>query len=298
MGRGEEPRTLPRVSTSLESLAASLLRSFAEHMPGAIVFALDRDYRYVFFNGLHRHVMRQIWGVEIAEGLDMLGVIGRADDRDKARANFDRALAGESFTLVEAYGDEGLQRSYWQNVYAPVRDAAGEVIGVSVQVTDVTARERSEQSARDQQAQLERLVAERTAELERQLALIQAMTAPIIQVWDGVLVVPLVGSFSTDSATATTQAVLAEIQRSRSGVVLLDITGLQKVDVAAAEHLLRLAGATRLLGAECAIVGVRPTVALTLITLETPLAGLQTHATLHDGLRAALRRLGHEPQPR
>lgn len=282
--------------TQEQSQSAWILRSLAEHMPGAIIFALDRSYRYTFFNAIHRAVIRQIWGVEIAEGVDMLGVIGRVDDREKARANFDRALAGEAFTLVEVYGDEELQRSYWQNVYAPVRDAAGEVVGVTVQVTDVTARQRSEDAARDQQAQLERVVAERTAELERKIALIQVLTAPIIQVWDGVLVVPIVGSFAADNATRTTEAVLAEIQRSRSQVVLLDITGLQEVDVASAGHLLRLASATRLLGAECGIVGVRPSVAQALVQLDAPLAGLKTHATLHDGLRAALRRMGIDPR--
>lgn len=281
-----------------ESQSAALLRSFAEHMPGAIIFALDRSYRYTFFNALHRAVIQQIWGVEIAEGVDMLSVIGRSDDRERARANFDRALGGEAFTIVEAYGDEGRQRSFWQNVYAPVKDAAGEVIGVTVQVTDVTARQRSEELLREQQAELERLVAERTAELEHKIGLIQAMSAPIIQVWDGVLVVPFVGNFTADAATRTTQEVLAEIQRSRSHAVLLDITGLQEVDTRAAEHLLRLASATRLLGAECAIVGVRPTVARTLVECDAPISALKTHATLHDGLRAALRQMGTEPRAR
>lgn len=275
-----------------ETSHACILRSLAEHIPGAIIFALDRGYRYTFFNAIHRAVIGQIWGVEIAVGMDMLAVIGRVDDREKARENFDRALAGESFTLVEAYGDEGRQRSYWQNVYAPVRDAAGAVIGLTVQVSDVTAREQSEAQSRDQQAQLEALVAERTAALEEKIAEIQALSAPIIQVWSGVLVVPLTGSFAAMQAEATMHAVLAEIQRARSRVLLLDITGLRVVDAGAADRLVRLAGAVRLLGAACALVGVSPEVARTLVDLEVPLAGLRTHGTLHDGLRAALRELG------
>jgi rsbT co-antagonist protein RsbR len=267
-----------------------VLRSFAEHTPGGILFALDRAYRYVFFNGLHRAIMQQIWGVEIAEGTDMLAVIGRPDDREKARANFDRALAGEAFTVVEAYGDEALQRSYWQNVYAPVVDAAGAVIGVTVQVTDVTARERSEALIRDRQDELGRLVAERTAALEEKIAEIQSLSAPIIQVWDGILVVPLIGTFAAEQAARTTHAVLEELQRSRSRCLLLDITGMHTVDASAAEHLLRLVHAARLLGSACALVGVRPGVAATLVEHDVPLAGLRTHATLRDGLREALAR--------
>lgn len=267
---------------------AAILRSIADNMPGAIIFALDGGYRYTYFNALHHAVMGQIWGADIAVGVDMLGVIGRDDDRAKARANFDRALAGEAFTLVEAYGDEELQRSYWQNVYAPVRAGDGAVVGLTVQVTDITAREQAEARARAQQLDLERIVGERTAALEEKIALIQALSAPIIRVWDGVLVVPLIGALGDSHAIATTTAVLAEIQRSSSRTLLVDITGLRAVDATAADHLLRMNRAARLLGAECALVGVSPEVARSLVALEVPLAGLKTFASLHDGLRAAI----------
>ena len=65
--------------------------------------------------------MKAIWGEEIAHGVSILDVIKSAEDGQKARHNFDRTFSGDAFTLVEAYGDESLQRSYWENIYAPVR---------------------------------------------------------------------------------------------------------------------------------------------------------------------------------
>lgn len=282
------------MSTIHEDTAVDVLRALGEHCPGAIVFALDRGYRYTFFNARHAGVMQAIWGEPIALGRSMLEVIRSDEDREKARKNFDRALAGEALTVVEAYGDEALQRSFWENIYAPVRGSGGDVIGVLVQVTDITARKRSEELAQEQQARLEEMVAQRTAELEEKLALIQALSAPIIQVWDGVLVVPLVGGLDWEQGGQVTAEILAAIERLGTQEILLDITGLRQVDEGAAHHLLRTISAARLLGARCAVVGVSPEVARTMVLLDMPLAGIDTYGTLRDGLRAALRRMSYD----
>lgn len=144
----------------VDVISAAILHALGENSPGAIIFALDRAYRYVYFNTRHAAVMKAIWGEVIAEGFSMLDVIRSPADREKAKCNFDRAMGGDTFTLVEAYGDEALQRSYWQNIYAPVQDSGGNVIGVIVQVTDITTSRRNEELVREQQRKLERMVAE------------------------------------------------------------------------------------------------------------------------------------------
>lgn len=103
-----------------------------------VVFSLDTQYRYQYFNSQHATLMRQIWGVEIEKGQSMLGYIKRPDDQAKAKLNFDRALSGEEFTIVEQYGLPDKKRSTYKNNYAPLNDASGSVIGLSVFVTDVT----------------------------------------------------------------------------------------------------------------------------------------------------------------
>jgi signal transduction histidine kinase/CheY-like chemotaxis protein len=97
----------------------------------------------------------------------MTSYLAREDDRAKAIANFDRALAGEQFALAEAYGSEMRSRRWYEDAYAPIRDDSGAVIGLTVFLSDVSDRVRAERELQDYRERLEQLVAERTAELER-----------------------------------------------------------------------------------------------------------------------------------
>jgi len=108
-----------------------------------IVFCLDREYRYMLFNTNHAQTMKQIWGVEIEEGKSMLDYITNEEDRLKAKANFDRAISGEEFTLYEEYGDEHLHRLYYEDFYSPLKDDKGKIIGLTVFVSDVSDRRRA-----------------------------------------------------------------------------------------------------------------------------------------------------------
>jgi len=87
----------------------AVLRAVLESPRDIVIFALDREYRYLAFNQNHATTIKAIWGVDIRIGSPMLEIIGRPDDRDKAKRNFDRALAGENFTVREEYGDERMQ---------------------------------------------------------------------------------------------------------------------------------------------------------------------------------------------
>jgi len=122
-----------------------LLRSVMECHPDVIIFALDTQYRYLGFNERHRAVMRTIWGKEIKEGMNMLDdVIGSHADRIKAKAGFDRALAGDSFVAYEEYGDERLSRSYWQDFWSPIRAADGAILGLTCIVLNIDDLKRME----------------------------------------------------------------------------------------------------------------------------------------------------------
>lgn len=147
-----------RETTIQARRSTELLQAIFESPKGVIIFALDHAFRYTAFTTSHREAMKAIWGVEIQVGSDMLQAIGRADDRAKARGNFERALAGEAFTLEEEYGEPGRQRSWWENRYAPIRDSAGAILGITVFVIDVTERRRSEAALQESEARLRRVV--------------------------------------------------------------------------------------------------------------------------------------------
>lgn len=122
--------------------------------PGLIVFSLDRQYCYTAFNSLHATVMKTIWGVSIHTGLSMLDCISNEKDRAKARTNFDRALAGEEFTVVEEFGDEERLRTWYEDFYSPQRSLDGTIEGITVFVKDITSQKRYEDRLAQQNAQL------------------------------------------------------------------------------------------------------------------------------------------------
>lgn len=120
-----------------------------------IFFCLDKEYRYLVFNRNHSETMRAIWGIDIEKGHSMLDYISNENDKIKAKANFDRALSGEEFTLIEEYGDEELLRSYYEDYYSPLRNEASEIIGLIVYVTDISERRKAEIRTQESQQLLE-----------------------------------------------------------------------------------------------------------------------------------------------
>ena len=144
----------------------AVLRAVLESPRDIVIFALDRDYRYLAFNQNHARTMKAIWDADLTVGQSVLEVIGRADDRERARKNFDRALAGESFTIIEEYGEEHLSRRLYEDVYSPIHDEDGSVIGLTVYLTDITQRRRAEIELENYRGRLEDLVQKRTEELE------------------------------------------------------------------------------------------------------------------------------------
>ncbi|MCX6916383.1 MAG: PAS domain S-box protein, partial [Verrucomicrobia bacterium] len=127
----------------------ALLHSIMESPQDTVIFALDTSYRYTAFTQAHRRTMRAIWGVEIEAGINMLDAIPNSDAREQARRNFDRALQGHHFIVVEDYGDPALRRTTYENRYGPIHDPAGVVSGLTVFVTDITKRQRAEAALRE-----------------------------------------------------------------------------------------------------------------------------------------------------
>ncbi|WP_461207354.1 HD domain-containing phosphohydrolase [Clostridium sp. DL1XJH146] len=129
--------------------ANNLFSAILESSPEIVVFALDCNYRYLAFNNKHRDAIRTIWGKEIEIGMNMLDIIGEHGDNKKAKANFDRALAGESFVEVEEFGNEKLSRLYWQDYWAPIFSKEGKVTGLTCFVMNVTDRKLAEKKIKE-----------------------------------------------------------------------------------------------------------------------------------------------------
>jgi rsbT co-antagonist protein RsbR len=127
---------------------------------------------------------------------------------------------------------------------------------------------------------------ERTVSLQK-IAL-QELSAPLIPVFEGITVMPLVGTIDTERAKQIMENLLTGVVKHRSEVVLIDITGVPVVDTMVAHHIIQAAEAVRLVGAKCMLCGIRPEIAQTIVNLGIDLNQFTTKNTLKKGVEAAL----------
>jgi rsbT co-antagonist protein RsbR len=130
--------------------------------------------------------------------------------------------------------------------------------------------------------------------IEQQRQTIAELQTPVIQIWDRILALPIVGSLDTMRTQEMNEALLDKIVQTGSEIVIIDITAVPLIDTAVARHLLETVAAARLLGAEALIVGLSTRTALTLVHLGLDLAGITTRTTMAKGLELAFGRLGLE----
>jgi rsbT co-antagonist protein RsbR len=116
------------------------------------------------------------------------------------------------------------------------------------------------------------------------------LSTPVLPIFKGILVMPLIGVIDTQRAVLLTQALLSATERYHAAMVILDVTGVPLIDTAVARGLLQAAQAIRLLGAQTILVGLRPELAQTIISLGVNLVGLVTRADLQSGLTYAMQK--------
>jgi anti-anti-sigma factor len=126
------------------------------------------------------------------------------------------------------------------------------------------------------------------ADLRTSQAAVRELSAPVIPVLPGVLVAPLVGELDSGRAEALTINLLGAVEREQARHIIFDITGVPVVDTHVAQVLLQTTSAIRLLGARVLLVGVRPEVAQTIVSLGVDLGTIATYADLREAVAAQL----------
>ena len=132
-------------------------------------------------------------------------------------------------------------------------------------------------------------IASRQDIINRQHEEISEISTPVIQVWDGILALPIIGTLDSARTQVVMESLLGAIVATESSVAILDISGVPAVDSLTAQHLIKTVSATRLLGAECIISGIRPETAQTIVQLGIDLTGVTTKATLASALKQGIR---------
>lgn len=128
----------------------------------------------------------------------------------------------------------------------------------------------------------------------RQTDEIGEISTPVIRVWDGVVALPIIGTLDSMRTQIVMENLLQEIVATGSSIAILDISGVPAVDSLVAQHLLKTVSATRLMGAECIISGIRPEIAQTIVHLGIDLSDIKTKASLANALRLAFSMLSLE----
>ena len=141
------------------------------------------------------------------------------------------------------------------------------------------------QHEQQRSAAYQRDLEEKLATIELQRAAIRELSTPIIEVWESVLCLPVVGVLDSTRSAEMTEALLQAIVEKKARCAIIDITGIQVMDTATADHFLRMARAVRLLGANCMLTGINPAIAQTIIHMGMDLAGVVTHRTMRNALQ-------------
>jgi rsbT co-antagonist protein RsbR len=136
----------------------------------------------------------------------------------------------------------------------------------------------------EERAETEKRLRDKLSLIAQQEEAIRALATPIIEVWDGVITMPLIGIVDTQRAADMMTRLLEAITQKRARYTIIDLTGVEVIDTSTAEHLVRLVLAAELLGARCVITGIRPSIAQTMASIGVDLSRLVTLASLRDGL--------------
>lgn len=128
--------------------------------------------------------------------------------------------------------------------------------------------------------------------IARQQQELMELSTPVVQLWQNVLALPLIGTLDSARTQVVMESLLQKIVDTGSSIAIIDITGVPTVDTLVAQHLLKTVAAARLMGADCIISGIRPQIAQTIVHLGVDLSEVTTKATLADAFVVALKRTG------
>jgi len=185
------------------------------------------------------------------------------DDFDACMALMRGDTVGDAFASLEA----------------GFTDFLGKLVGAKAALGDALGRA----------GEMNRELAAKLETIERQQTAIRELSTPIIEVWAGVLCLPVVGIVDSQRSADMTERLLETIVAKQARTAIIDITGIDAMDTKTADHFIKMAKAVRLLGTDCILSGINPRIAQTLVHIGVDLTGIRTLRNLRDALQFYLR---------
>jgi anti-anti-sigma regulatory factor len=279
-----------------ESVTIDVMKQMLQRLPGV-----------TFCSRMHPGTWEANWlyiDERVAEFYDVpmehvlshpMGLLDRVHPEDRARVQAEMAQAIEKCGPMETTSRLVLGNGEirWMETHANIeRDDDGTVLWYG-QMLDVTSRKRLEESlAASEAARNEELANSeeaKTALIERLRYAVDELSNPILEVWDDVLVMPIIGIVDSRRIADMVQRLLAEVTRAQASFVIVDLTGVEIVDTKTADHLIKLMRKVEIVGARCVLTGIRPAVSETLVDIGVDFGRVMTLRNLKHGLREALR---------
>lgn len=264
------------------------------HASHELFATTGEDGRFVDLNPTWTQVLgHSLDELRVAPFLDFV----HPDDREAtiAEVNRLRAKGGETVRFENRYRrSDG--RYCWLS-WSAVRDPEAKLTYCCAH--DITAFKEAladREQALALTAQFEndyrRIEEELRQRVEAQQQAIESMSTPIIQVWDDIVTMPVVGLVDSMRAADMKNSLLETVARTRAKFAIVDLTGVDTVDTATADHLLKVMRAVGLLGARCVITGIQPSVAQIIVGLGLDMQGVTTLRSLREGLKYCMRTMG------
>jgi rsbT co-antagonist protein RsbR len=133
---------------------------------------------------------------------------------------------------------------------------------------------------------------EREHTLQAQQAELRETATPITEIWDGVLTLPIIGTLDSSRTMLVMEALLNRIAKDHARMVVMDLTGVKRIDSQVSHHLIQMVRAVQLMGSDAIVTGIHPEIARALVSLNIDFSNVTTRASMSDGLKEAFCRMG------
>jgi rsbT co-antagonist protein RsbR len=255
-----------------DSVHSGIKEQILEQIPTPVM-AVNTDFEIIYMNAAGRNFLGKSW--EAVRGYHCYELFGSKhcqtpECRMRQAIENKETRSGRNEIPME-------DRTVYIEYYAvPLRDDKENIIGGLEFVLDITDKVSDEKR------------------LEEQSRTIREISTPAIELWDRVLVLPVLGVIDSMRAQQMTDTMLNKIKETSSKVIILDIQGVAAVDTAVANHLIKITKATRLMGCQCIISGISPAVAETIVQLGIEMGDVKTNSTLRDALENSFTMMNFE----
>ena len=155
-------------------------------------------------------------------------------------------------------------------------------MGINLMIQSLKAeQEKTEQAFEELQHKVDTI--------QKQQLAIQELSTPVIEIWDKVITLPVIGIVDSKRSEEMMESLLDKVVKTQSKCVIIDITGVDVVDTKTADHFIKMVKAVRLLGAECIITGINPDIAQTLTSIGVDMTQIKTMRSLQNGLKESFK---------